>query len=258
MMIRLKPTGRLSLTSLLLVCGLCLAFANPTTAGDLPSAEELFAKHATAIGGDAVKDVKNMAAEFNFSMPAMGVSTNGKSYMERPDKTYSMISLMSMGGSDFESGVNGDIVWQNNPQMGLRLLEGNERRMAVRGSWLDPFAKWSDLWDKAETVGEETVGEAVCYRVVLTPADGEPLTAWFDKETGLHVQEELAIPQMGSSVITKFSDYREISGMKLAHRIEQEGMMAFTIEYTSVGYNVDDIPEDIFEVPQGIKEMAGQ
>ena len=257
-MIRLKPSGHHSLSGLLLACGLCLVLAAPATAGDLPSPEELFAKHAAAIGGDAVEEVKNMAAEFTFSMPAMGVSTNGESYMERPDKTYSMISLVSMGGSDFESGVNGDIAWQNNPQMGLRLLEGNEKRMALRGAWLDPFAGWSDLWDKAETVGEETVGEAACYKIVLTPADGEPLTAWFDKETGLHVQEELAVPQMGSSVITTFSDYRDISGMKLAHRIEQEGMMAFTIEYTTVRYKVDDLPEDIFELPQGIKDMAGQ
>ena len=204
MMIRTMP--------LLIACAQWCALAAPAAAGDLPAAEDLFAKNAAAIGGDAIKDVKNMAAEFSFSMPGMGLSTNGESYIERPDKTYSMISLMAMGGSDFESGVNGDIVWQNNPQMGLRLLEGNERRMAIRGGWLDPFARWKDLWDTAETVAEETVEGAACYKVVL----------------------------------------------KQAHRIEQEGIMPFTIEYTAVRYNTDDIPADVFEVPQGIKEMARQ
>lgn len=258
MMVRLKPPCRTLPAGLLLTGGLCLLLAAPAGADDLPAAEDLFAKHAAAIGGDALGKVKNMAAEFTFSMPTMGVETNGEAYLEVPDKTYSMISLAAMGSPDFESGVNGDTAWQNNPQMGLRLLDGNERRMAVRGGWLDPFAGWKGLWEKAETVAEETLGEATCYKVVLTPSDGEPLTAWFDKDTGLLAQEELAIPQMGTSIVTKFSDYREVDGVKTAHLIEQEGPMPFTVEYTVVRYNVDDIPEGTFDVPPGIKDMPAK
>ena len=33
-------------------------------------------------------------------------------------------------------------------------------------------------------VAEETVGEATCYKVVFTPTEGEPMSAFFDKETG--------------------------------------------------------------------------
>ena len=255
MKVRLKPD---SLAGLLLACGLCLFLAAPAVADDLPTAEDLFAKHATAIGGDALGKVKNMAAEFTFSMPTMGLETNGAAYLEIPDKTYSMIKLVAMGSPDFESGVNGDVAWQNNPQMGFRVLDGNERRMALRGGWLDPFAGWKNLWETAETVAEETLGETACYKVVLTPPDDEPLTAWFDKETGLLAQEELAVPQMGTSIVTKFSEYREVDGVKTAHLIEQEGPMPFTVEFTVVRYNVDDIPEGSFEVPQGIKDMAAE
>ncbi len=109
---------------LLIACALCGALAAPATAGDLPAAEDLLARSTAAIGGDAIKEVKNMAAEFSFSMPAMGLSTTGESYIERPDKTYSMISLAAMGSADFESGVNGDIVWQNNPQDGAPAPRG--------------------------------------------------------------------------------------------------------------------------------------
>jgi hypothetical protein len=249
---------RTTLEALVLVCGLCLALALPASAGDLPSPEELFAKHTAAIGGDAIDKVENMAVEFTFSMPAMGLETTGQSYMERPDKTYSMISLSAMGSPDFRSGTNNGIAWQDNPQMGLRVLEGNEKRMALRGASLDSFAGWSDLWDKAETVAEETVGEAACYKVVLTPADGEPLSVWFDKETGLRAQEELPIPEMGSSVVTSFSDYRDVAGTKVPHHIEQEGMMPFSIDYTSVRLNVDDIPEGTFEVPESLQETASE
>lgn len=257
MMRRPKPTRTLSPARLLLA-GFCLAFVAPVAAGDLPAAEDLFAKNTAALGGDALAKVKNMAAEFSFRMPAMGLETTGEAFLAVPDKTYSMISLTAVGSPDFESGVNGDVAWQKNPQMGLRLLKGNERRMALRGGWLDPFAGWKDLWEKAETVAEETVGEAACYKVVLTPSEGEPLTAWFDKATGLLSQEELAVPEMGTSVVTKFSEYREEDGVKTAHRIDQEGPMPWTIEYTAVRYNVDDIPEDTFDVPEGIMERAGQ
>jgi hypothetical protein len=58
---------------------------------------------------------------------------------------------------------------------------------------------------------------------------------------------------MGASVITKFRDYKDVGGVKQAHRIEQDSMMPFTIEYTEVRHNVDDIPEDAFEVPASLK-----
>jgi hypothetical protein len=188
----------------------------------------------------------------------MGLETNGEAYLERPDKTFSMISLAAMGSADFESGVNGDIVWQNNPQMGLRLLKGEERRGALMASRLDPFSAWKQLWEKAEMAGEETVGEASCYKVVLTPAEGEALSVWFDTGTGLVVQQEIAVPATGGTVLTQFSDYRDVHGIKAAHRIEQQGLMHWVMEVTEVRYNVDDIPEGVFDLPPRIEEMAGR
>jgi hypothetical protein len=242
----------------LLIAGLALGVGLPTIGGELPAAEDLFAKQTEALGGKALEGVKTMAVEFTFDMPAMGLSTTGESLVQVPDKSFSMISLAGVGTADFEAGVNGAIAWQNNPQMGLRILEGNERRMAMRSTSLDPFAGWTRYWDKAETVAEETVDGVACYKVVLTPPDGTPLAAWFDKETGLLVQEEMQIPEMGASILTMYSDYREIDGAKMAHRIEREGPMAYVIEYTSVRFNVDDIPEDSFALPEGVKAMAAE
>jgi len=249
-------TKRLMLT--LLTAALALGGALLTTAGDLPDAEDLFAKQTEALGGDTLEAVKTMAVEFTFNMPAMGLSTTGESFVQVPDKSYSMISLAAVGSADFEAGVNGDIAWQNNPQMGLRILAGNERRMAMRNTSLDPFAEWTRHWETAETVGEETVDGVACYKVVLTPPDGTPLTAWFDKDTGLLVQEEMQVPEMGASILTMYSDYREVDGAKMAHRVELDGPMAYTIEYTDVRFNPDDIPEDRFALPEGVKAMAAQ
>ena len=240
----------------LLGCGLSLALATPASAGDLPTAEEIFKKHTAAIGGDALTGVKNAAMEFTFSMPAMGVETTGEFHVEAPDKSHTLINLMAMGSADFEDGVNGEVAWQDNPQMGLRALDGIERTMALQKTRLDAFAGWEERWERAETVGEETVGETPCYKVLLTPSGGGTVTAYFDKETGLVVQQEIPVPQMGATVTVKLSDYREVDGITLAHRIDQEGPMPAVVEYTSVRFNVDDIPDGIFELPAGIQEMA--
>ena len=63
---------------------------------------------------------------------------------------------------------------------------------------------------------------------------------------------------MGATVVVKLSDFREVDGVTVPHFIEQEGPMAALIEYTSLRINVDDIPEGTFEIPQGIKDMAGK
>ena len=258
MLVRLKSTCRGSHGGLLLAASLSLALATPALAGDLPPVEEVFARHTQAVGGDALGRVKNVAAEYTFSMPAMGLETTGKTYMEAPDKSYTLISLAAMGGADWEDGVNGDVAWQNNPQMGFRVLDGIEKTMALQKTRLDAFANWRDIWETAETVGEETIGEAVCYKVALTSPSGEDVAAYFDKETGLLLQQEIPLPQMGATVVVKLSDHREVDGVTVPHFIEQEGPMAALIEYTSLRINVDDIPEGTFEVPQGIKDMAAE
>ena len=247
-------TGRTTLWT----AGLCMALALPATAAELPTAEAVFAKHRAAIGGDAVDKVRNAALEFNFSLPGMGIATTGKAYMEAPGKAYMMIDLTTVGASNHEDGVSGGVAWQNSPQTGLRVLDGLEKRMALQRSRLDPFSSWKDFWDKAETVGEEEVAGTPCYKVVLTAADGPPVSGCFAKTTGLLLQMAVPAPQMGATVLVKTSDFRPVDGVMMAHRIDQEGPMPLTIEYTRIRFNVDDIPPGRFDPPAGIAAPAGR
>ena len=253
---RRKPTRREFPGRILLTASACLILGVPALADDLPPAEEVFAKHTAAIGGDALERVKNVAAEYAFSMPTMGLETTGKTYMEPPDKSYTVIDLAAVGGADWQDGLNGDIAWQKNPQMGLRLLDGIEKTMALQKTRMDPFAHWKELWETAETMSEETVGETACYKVALTSPGGETVTAYFDKQTGPLLQQEVPQPQMGATIIVKLSDFREVDGVTLPHLIEQEGPMPVLIEYTRLRFNVDDIPEGVFEIPEGLEEMV--
>lgn len=235
---------------------LTLAAALPAAAAELPTADQVFARHRAAIGGDAIDKVKNAAFEFSFSMPSMGVATTGKAYQVFPGKAYMMIDLSAMGVPNHEDGVLDGVAWQNSPQTGLRTLDGMEKRMALQRTRLDAFTSWKELWQKAETVAEETVGGEPCHKVVLTPADGSPVAGWFGTKTGMLLKMEVPVPQMGSTVTIKPSDFRPVDGVMMAHRVDQEGPMPITIEYTKIRFNVDDIPAGRFDLPAGLAAPA--
>jgi hypothetical protein len=116
--------------------GVALAAAFPADGADLPTADEVFARHHAAIGGDAIDKVRNAAFEFSFTMPSMGLVTTGKAYQVFPGKAYMMIDLASVGATNHEEGVLDGVAWQNSPQTGLRTLDGwrSEWRYRERGS----------------------------------------------------------------------------------------------------------------------------
>ena len=42
------------------------------------------------------------------------------------------------------------------------------------------------------------------------------------------------------------------------HMARIAGMKSFILKYTSVAYDVEDIPEDTFELPASLQASAGQ
>src|SRR5512139_2202239 len=112
--------------------GLALAVALPAAAAELPTADQVFARHRAAIGGDAIDKVRNAVLEFNFTLPSMGVATTGKAYQVFPDRAYMTIDLASVGAANHEEGLVDGIAWRNSPQTGLQKLEGLERRLALQ------------------------------------------------------------------------------------------------------------------------------
>ena len=77
---------------------------------------------------------------------------------------------------------------------------------------------------------------------------------YFDKDSGLITQREGM--QQGMVTVTKISDYKEIDGVKIAHRNESSGgQMNPIITFSSVEHNVD-IDDAKFELPAAIKELV--
>jgi hypothetical protein len=51
-------------------------------------------------------------------------------------------------------------------------------------------------------------------------------------------------------------DYEETQGIRSARTLEQSGTQSFDLKYTSVAYDVDEIPEDAFEPPASLTTAA--
>jgi hypothetical protein len=232
------------------------ALAIPAVAGDLPPAEKVLAKYTEAIGGEALAKVKNMTAELEFEMPMQGVYAAAEEFRVFPGRFFFRIDLASMGVVDFEAGVVDGLAWQSHPMAGTSELSGDERAAALRRAALNPFEGWQEQFETAETVAEEVVAEKACYKVVLTPAEGAPLSSFFDRETGLLVRQVVG-GDTGPRVVTTLGDYQETQGILSPRTIEIDGPESYTLEYTSVVYDVEDIPEDTFELPASL-QAAGQ
>jgi hypothetical protein len=234
--------------TLLALAGLLAPVAS---AAELPPAEKLLDKYAEAIGGKALGNVKNMSADFEFSMPMQGVYTSGVEYWEKPGRHYIRIDLTSSGVPNYEAGVLDGVAWESHPMNGTRKLEGVEARERLRQASLNPFASWQQEFEKAETVAEETVGEQACYKVEFTPAEGPALHAYFDKDSGLLVRQELMGPS-GPAVTVDLLDYEEVQGIRSPRLLEQKGPQSYSIQYTRVAYDVDEIPSDTFDLPPAL------
>lgn len=98
---------------------------------------------------------------------------------------------------------------------------------------------------KATLTGIESVDGAEAYRIDLTLPSGSKSTLYYDRKTGLKMQELESIesPQGNVTSTTKYLDYKEINGVKIPHTLSQnQGAMSFKFELLKVEINpvIDD------------------
>ena len=137
----------------------------------------------------------------------------------------------------------------------MMMIKVSEKKQWMRRAHRNPHAQWKSFFEKVETVAEETVREKPCYKVVFTPAEGTALNAYFNKETGLLVREELVGPT-GVRSTTDLGDWEETQGILSPRTDRIKGTPSYTLKVTSVSYDVEDIPDVAFDAPASLKAAA--
>lgn len=236
-----------------LLSGLAGAFA----ADPLPSAESVLDRYVQVTGGkQAYAQRKSEIAHGTLVYTAIGIKGSITRYAAEPDKYYATLDIEGLG--KVEMGVNGSVAWENSALLGPRLKTGVERAEAIREGTMNSSANWRKLYPKVENQGIETIDGEECFKVVMTPAEGQPMVGYYQKKSGLQVKlTSIASTQMGDIPVELIaSEYKDFGGILEPAKVTQKtGPQEFTITLDSVEAN-PAIPPGRFDLPADVRKLV--
>ena len=238
-----------------------VAPAMPVLAADeaLPPAATILDRYVEVTGGKSAYEKHKTEIETGtVQFAALGLKGMLSEYSAEPDKHYSTFDVEGIG--KVEEGVIGGVAWENSPLNGPRIKTGEEKAQALRDAHFNAPVHWRELYPKAETTGVERVDDEDCYKVLLTPAQGNPVTMYFGKKSGfMRKTTVVAASQFGDLAAELLaSDYRDFGGVLMpVKRTEKAAGQEFTITINDVKVN-QEIPAERFELPAEVKALLNQ
>jgi zinc protease len=226
-------------------------------ADPLPKGDAILDKYIEVTGGKAAYEKKRtQITSAVMEFVGKGVKMNMTSYHAEPNKSYSVVEIEGIG--KIEEGTDGTVVWERSALKGPRVKTGEERAVYLRAASIHHDTRWRDFFDKVECTGIEPIDGRICYRVVLTPKDGQPETRYYDKKTFLLVRTNMIMKnEMGEiPAESMVSDYKTVEGVLVPFVVKNKVLgQEFTITLNSVQTNVP-IPNERFAVPDDVKALA--
>jgi Protein of unknown function (DUF620) len=225
-------------------------------ADDLPKAETILDKYVEVTGGKAAYGkIHSEISTGTMTLAAMGIKGQVTAYQAEPNKQLIEINIEGIG--KIQEGSNGDVAWGLSAMQGPRVKEGEEKARSIESATLNGEARWRDLYKTAETAGVESVDGKDCYKVVLMPKVGSPVTKWYDKDSNLLVKMSATVKTAMGEIQSEstLSDYRKEGDILVPHTTVSRAMgQEFTISIDSVKHNAE-IPKDKFELPAEIQAL---
>ena len=222
---------------------------------DASMAAELLDKHFAARGGlDKLKAVQTMSWEAGMEM--MGMSLPLKMQFKRPNKMYSVVEVEAMNATIIQ-GFDGTTAWMLNPMAGSdaqKLPDEMAKEMQDRAAMDGALLSYVNKGYEISYEGEEMVNEKPAHKLLVQLPEENTTQVFLDSETFLEVKiiQSGSNPQTGEQgeVATYSSDYREIEGIMIPHKISAEfngqPMQELQIESVKINMPIDD---SIFEMP---------
>lgn len=235
------------------------AWAQP--AAKLPTADQILKKYIEVSGGEeAFKRVNTVVMRGTMEIKAQGVKAEMILYRADGGKSYSMMDIAGMGKQ--EEGSNGDIVWEKT-MMGPRLKDGVEKFIVTcAGEAMAEYARVAvgkdGCYSKIELGGEDTVAGKPVWKLLLTPKQGKVEEQYFDKESGLMVQQKLIMPTpLGEiPILLGIGGYKALEGLQTPTLVSTRmGPVEMTMNFHSITFN-EKIPEQIFAIPPDIAALV--
>jgi len=217
----------------------------------LPGPDEIVARYEKALGGKAAfQKLTSRVSKGSFSLAQMGNPGTTEIYQKAPNKMVTITDLPDFGV--VRSGVDGTEAWLDTPQMGTQELTGDAAAATRRSGDFYGEIRLKENYPKMVVKGKESFEGHDVYVLEASPAEGAPELMSFDATSGLLVRSQTRVngPQGIIDIDSRFSDYREVDGVKLPFTIDQERSdFSFTIKLTDVKHNIP-IDDAKFEKPK--------
>ena len=144
---------------------------------------------------------------------------------------------------------------------GPRIKAGEEKAQALREAAMNGAYHWRDLFREGGNGGRGDGGRrALLLKVVMTPAEGHPVTMYFEKESGLMRKTSvIAASQLGDIPADSISkEYKRFDGiLEPAKVTEKVAGQEFTITIDTVKVN-QPIPSGKFALPEEVKALLAR
>jgi hypothetical protein len=222
----------------------------------LPSVETIYNHFIAATGGKAAYEARHSVVEHaTLDFSKQGLKGSLTIYEAAPDKYLGVTELPGIG--KIATGSNGEVAWENTALQGPRIKQGVERDDALREGAFNAPLYWKKLYVKTETAGTETVEGHDCYKIVLTPKEGKPITEFYDRKSGLMVKTMATVSSQMGEVNAEiiYDDYRKDGDVLAPHRmVNRAAQQEFVIQIDSVEVN-PDLPKDRFDLPPEVQAL---
>jgi zinc protease len=211
------------------------------------TAEEVIANYIKAVGGnDAIAQIKDLS--MSMTGEVQGQSLEVLIQRKPSNKFLQSISVAGMG--EVQKQVCDGTKAQIGGMQGSQDITDPEKvKTIAMQAFIVPEANYASMGGKMTYIGKEKVGEVETYKIEVL-LGGAKMTEFYDITSGLKLRQIInAETAMGSQTITSdFSDYREVKGVKIPHKIGQDvGMAQFTLTATKVEVNTN-LADALFEI----------
>lgn len=238
-----------------------LAASFPLLGADepLPSVQTVMDHWIDATGGRPAWEARhNLVEHATLDFAKQGLKGTLTIYEAAPNKYLGLTELPGIG--KIAAGSNGEVAWENSALQGPRVKQGAERADAFREGAFNASLNWQKLYAKGETAGVETVEGHECYKVVLTPKEGNPLVEYYDKKSGLLVKTMTTVSSQLGEIKAEilYEDFQKDGAVWSPHRmINRAAQQEFVIQIQSVETNVD-LPKDRFDLPPEVQALVNK
>ncbi|MDZ7934507.1 MAG: hypothetical protein U5M51_05985 [Emticicia sp.] len=125
------------------------------------------------------------------------------------------------------------------------ITEPEKVKAIAMQSYIIPEANYAAIGAKVTYVGKEKVGDVEAHKLEVLIGEAK-ITEFYDLTSGLKVRQ--VITTETQTITSDYSDYKEVSGVKFAHKLDQDlGMAQLALTASKIEANTN-LADALFEI----------